>query len=214
MRLAASLIFVSAVLAVTPNAFADSFKFRAELSGDQEVPPPGVATSATGSIRLNFDAGLTEVAFDLRVHNGAGITQAHLHCARAGRNGPVVAFLFGLVSPGIDVDGRLAKGVLTNDDIVPQDCGAGDEDGDKDDDKDKDVDGGKPVNNIASLLAAIRDGLIYVNVHSEAYPPGEIRGQIFSKSDDDDKDGDKDSDKDGDKDSDKDGDKDSDKDVD
>ena len=35
------------------------------------------------------------------------------------------------------------------------------------------------INNIASLYAAILVGKIYLNVHSEANPGGEVRGQIF-----------------------------------
>ena len=35
------------------------------------------------------------------------------------------------------------------------------------------------INNIASLRAAIAEGLIYLNVHSEAQPPGIVRGQLL-----------------------------------
>ncbi len=46
---------------------------------------------------------------------------------------------------------------------------------------------GRPVNNIASLAFAARDGLIYANVHTVANPPGEIRGQLLEDDKDDDK---------------------------
>jgi len=37
------------------------------------------------------------------------------------------------------------------------------------------------INNIASLLNAIRAGVIYANVHTTANPNGELRGQIFTR---------------------------------
>ena len=38
---------------------------------------------------------------------------------------------------------------------------------------------GVTINNIASLQAAASAGRIYVNVHSEAFPAGVVRGQLF-----------------------------------
>ncbi len=38
---------------------------------------------------------------------------------------------------------------------------------------------GRPVNNIAALALAMRDGLIYINVHTAAFGGGEIRGQLL-----------------------------------
>ena len=144
---------------------ASPFSFNAQASGDQEVPP--TITSTRGKIKLNFDRALSKVDFVLTVKDGVAVTQAHLHCGRAGSNGPVVAFLFnGAPVPGpggIDVDGLLARDTLTNESIVPGPCGDFN------------------IVNIASLFAAMRDGIIYLNVHSEGNPPGEVRGQIFPR---------------------------------
>jgi hypothetical protein len=123
-----------------------------------------VATDTAGRLRLTFDPTLTRGTFRLRVTQGTGITQAHLHCAPAGVNGPIVVFLFGRVDPGVPVDGLLSEGELTNASFVPGvDCIAT---------------CGKSVNNIASLRAAILDGCIYANVHSELNRGGEVRGQV------------------------------------
>ena len=183
MRYVISVFLMAAVLAAAPSAFAEGFSFRTTATGDQEIQPPGgVITRTTGTLRLDFDAGLTEADFDLRVRRGRAITQAHLHCARAGVNGPIVAFLFD-VAPipgpgGVDVNGRLVRGTLTNADIEDGDFAAN-------------PNCGVVINNIASLLEAILKRSIYLNVHSEANPPGEIRGQIFPDGNDD---SDKDSD--------------------
>ena len=105
--------------------------------------------------------------FPLFVRRGVAITQAHLHCGSAGTNGPILAFLFN-VAPvpgpgGVNVNGRLARGTLTSDSLVTQVCG------------------GISVNTVAALYAAVREGLVYLNVHSEGNPPGEIRAQVFPR---------------------------------
>jgi len=155
-------------------AGGDEFAFEATLSGAQEVvgppflaPQPGVETATTGQLTLTFDPALASATFRFQVNQGEDITQAHLHCAPAGVNGPVTVFLFPAgppPSPGMDINGLLAEGALTNASVVAEvDCIATCD---------------QPVNNIASLRAAILEGCIYVNVHSVAQPDGVIRGQV------------------------------------
>jgi hypothetical protein len=145
-------------------------EFGASLSGAQEVttPPGGVVTDTSGHFGIEFDEDLSAAEFELVVKDGMDITGAHLHCARAGVNGPIVVFLLDEVPTNnpicLEVEGK-----LTNADIVEEDFAA-------------DASCGVAINNIASLLAAILDGLIYVNVHSEANPAGEVRGQLLSGS--------------------------------
>src|SRR5690606_35685690 len=97
---------------------------------------------------------------------GTGITQAHLHCARPGQNGPIVLFLSELEEQGRDVDGPLAQGTRGNEHIEASAAGCSELIG-------------RPVNNIAALAFAAADGLIYANVHSVVNPAGEIRGQLI-----------------------------------
>jgi len=155
----------------------DGLEFKADLTGDQEVPP--VVTNTTGEIEVEFNDDLTEAEFELEVRDGVAVTQAHLHCAPAGVNGPVMAFLFGFVPGGFDVDGDLAEFTLTDANIaaVGADCVPTI---------------GMAINNIADLAQAMQDGNIYANVHSVANPPGEVRGQLESDDDDDDDDNDDD----------------------
>ena len=152
-------LLVNVLLSV--EAVADHLSFSTDLSGAQEAPE--VITGAGGSALFNFDSALSEASFDLRVF-GSGITQAHLHCAPAGVNGPIVVFLFGPVNPGENLIGTPIKGTIINDDVIPPEdnpsCG-------------------RTINNIASLFAAMRAGEIYVNVHSSDNPSGVIRGQVF-----------------------------------
>jgi hypothetical protein len=121
-----------------------------------------------------FDEGLTQAEFTLNVADAIGVTQAHFHCGRPGQNGPIVVFLFPVgattAGPPTDVDGLLAGGTLTNvstdASFLVTDCVAAI---------------GRPVNNIASLFFAMRDGLIYANVHTATFPGGEIRSQLCGK---------------------------------
>ena len=159
-RFCATFLMLAALLAVSSLAYGDKgLRFEATLSGAQEVttdPPGGVDTDTTGKIKVNFDEGLTQAEFELSVFNGERVRVAHLHCERPGRNGPVVIFLYGPVDP-IDVDGELAEGTLTNAGFLPAGT--------------TDCPGliGSPVNNITSLAFAMRDGLIYANVHTVAH---------------------------------------------
>ncbi|HSH31783.1 MAG TPA: CHRD domain-containing protein, partial [Candidatus Saccharimonadales bacterium] len=99
--------------------------------------------------------------FDLRAQDAEAVTAAHLHCAPVGQNGPVIAFLFGNVPGGFNVDGQLAAFRLTDANILPAGTQCN-----------------PAVTNITDLTAAIAAGNIYVNVHTVAHPNGEIRGQL------------------------------------
>lgn len=176
MKLLSTSILAAAFFVAMGIAYAGDQEFKASLSGAQEVP--GVDTNAKGRITVRFDSAFTKVQVDLRIHKLADtFAAAHFHCNRPGLNGPVP---FGLINPGpLTFDGRRIRGVLTNADFTGSDC----------------VDAiGRPVNNIAALAFAMRDGLIYINVHSTDVPSGEIRGQMLGGDNHDDDDDDSDSD--------------------
>lgn len=161
-----TLCLVSALLlAVLPATTAGAaplfqLEFSANLSGAQEVG--GVTTGTTGDVRLRFDAGLSTLRVVLSVFNGEDITAAHIHCAPAGVNGPIVVTLFS--GPQQDVNGVLVNANFDRTDVTPTVCGPHD----------------TTINDIASLLAGLREGILYINVHSAANPGGEVRGQLFA----------------------------------
>ena len=152
----------------------DTFDFGAQLSGAQEVvppdapttPSPGVATQTTGTLQLAVAHDLASMAFRLVVQNGVGVTASHLHCGRAGQNGPIVVALSAPNAEGQDVNGVLAEGTATNANIAEtaSDCEALI---------------GRPIRNIAALTSAAAEGLIYANVHTVNNPAGELRGQVI-----------------------------------
>ena len=128
--------------------------FVANLSGGQEVP--AVATDAFGDARFELNDAGTELNFELNVFAIDNVSQAHIHLAPAGENGPVVAFLFGFSDPATGlVNGLLSSGIITVADLF-----------------------GDLVGDFAGLVAALGSGNIYVNVHTTEFPGGEIRGQV------------------------------------
>jgi len=135
-------------------------KFFAVLSGAQEVP--AVDTAAGARALALFDRAFTRVTVIVHPDSELNIVAAHFHCARAGANGPVA---FGLLNPGplTMLSGR-TRVVLDNDDFVGTDCTEA---------------VGRPVNNIAALALAMRDELIYLNLHTPFAPAGEVRGQML-----------------------------------
>lgn len=156
MRRLTILMTVLALVAVSATpALADSEVdriARAELSGRNEVPP--VLTDGQGQARFNVSD--ESIEYRLFVSDLENITQAHIHLGPAGENGPVVAFLFGFVEGGVTVDGLLATGTITAEDLVGPLAG-------------------QPL---SALIDAMNSGNAYVNVHTVANPAGEIRGQI------------------------------------
>ncbi|MFZ2508920.1 MAG: CHRD domain-containing protein [Steroidobacteraceae bacterium] len=167
MKLFSTSILAATVLAVSSMASADDREFEAFLSGAQEMPSAN--TPAIGRITAKFDRAFTSVTVDLKVINLVGtFAAAHFHCNRPGANGPVA---FGLVNPGpLTFDGRRIRGTLTNANFTGADCTGPT---------------GRPVNNIAALAFAMRDGLVYANVHTNVFPGGEIRGQMLEADEDD-----------------------------
>ena len=128
--------------------------FRAELSGANEVPPVETNTTGEAAFTVRGDT----IDFELEIINADnifGVAGAHIHCAPAGVNGPVVAFLAGAVPGGFDGSVEV-KATLSVANIVNQSCGA----------------------DIAELVESMSNGDAYVNVHSPAHPGGEARGQI------------------------------------
>jgi hypothetical protein len=130
------------------------------LKGGNEVPP--VTTDGFGFAALGVNRAETAIGFVLTAFRLENIVVAHIHCGAPGVNGPVVADLFVPAAP-VTKSGLLAHGAITTEDVIPRpdspQCPGG-------------------VANLDQLLAKIRAGDAYVNVHTTSVPSGEIRGQI------------------------------------
>ena len=153
-------ICISVLILVTvfacPLQASNAVNFNVSLSGDNEVPP--VETDTSGTAILHVDQNLSEIRLKLNVRSGEaalGAAGAHFHCAPAGANGPVVAFIAGSFPPGYDGAFEL-RATLTDASIINPACGA----------------------TIMELVGSMLDGNVYLNVHSTAHPGGVIRGQV------------------------------------
>ena len=112
---------------------------------------------------LSVNPAGTQISYSLTYSalQGGSALAAHIHFAQTSVNGGVVAFLCGGGGkPACPVNGGTVPGTIVAADVlaVPaQGIAAGD---------------------LASVLRAMRSGVTYANVHSAAFPGGEIRCQI------------------------------------
>jgi len=87
------------------------------------------------------------------------VNAAHIHMGEHGKNGSVVLTLY-KSDPTELKTGKLAEANLTA----------------------SDFDGPMKGKGTSDLVAAIKEGKAYVNVHSTDFPDGEIRGQLNASS--------------------------------
>lgn len=129
-------------------------EFGAFLTGTEEVP--AVAAPGSGAVSLAVKDDGNSIHFEVRVANTTGITTAHLHRAPIGTNGGVVVTLIPNQPPSGLENGVIAEGIITEGNL----SGAL---------------AGQPL---AALIEDMKNGLIYVNVHTSSNPGGQIRGQV------------------------------------
>jgi hypothetical protein len=139
---------------------------RESLNGYEETPL-AVSTAANGDFRLSIDRRRQEMHYRLSYEDFTSpVLQAHIHFGSESQSGGISVFLCTNLgngpagtqpcpSPSGTVTGTIRPGDI----IGPsaQGIAAGEFD---------------------ELVSAIRAGYTYANVHSQAFPPGEIRAQL------------------------------------
>lgn len=134
--------------------------FTAHLKSINELPRGSIVSQGQGQAIFHLSEDGTSLQYKLIVANIENVTQAHIHCGNANQNGSVVAFLFGFVAGGVDVNGILAEGAITASDLRPAPASCPD------------------LDTFEELVERLRNGTAYVNVHTVLHPGGEIRGQV------------------------------------
>jgi hypothetical protein len=139
------------------------------LTGAGEVPARDTPAQGQATFRVNDD--LTAIEYKLNAANIDNVIMAHIHIGPATCNCPIGVWLTEGPPPfpsgGGPFDGRLAEGTITAADLVGPLAGK----------------------TVADLVAEIRSGNAYVNVHTNDgvnptntgpgdFPGGEIRGQL------------------------------------
>lgn len=161
-----TILAVSAVTVIGQSAFAETTSnykqsFTATLSGDNEVP--AVMTDAKGSATFGVSNDERSIDYAVTAMNAEDVTAAHIHCAEKGKNGPVIAGIF--MGEPTTFNGEVAKGTLDEKSILPAAANCS-----------------PNITTTSQLVQAMREGKLYVNVHSVAHPDGLIRGQIEAKA--------------------------------
>jgi hypothetical protein len=143
---------------------------REFLTGYEEVATGIAAISTTGTgrfiARINHDR--TEIDYWLKYEELEGdVTQAHIHFGNKGTAGGISVWLCGTATnpgpadtPACPVPGEWVSGTLTAANVIGP------------------VAQGIEAGAFDELLAAIRAGRTYVNVHTTKWGSGEIRSQI------------------------------------
>ena len=138
----------------------ESNHFVSHMTGDEERPTP-VVTDAHGQAVFRLSKDGSTMHYRVIVNHLDDVTQAHIHIlVPPSTTGPFVVFLFPFNPAGVDPgNGILSEGTFTQADLIPRaNIGF--------------------TGTMAELLAAMRGGTAYVNVHSVPFPAGEIRGDV------------------------------------
>jgi hypothetical protein len=168
-----SLALVSIFIFTFGEARAETI--HAALTGSQEVPV--VSTEAAGDFRGSISRDDQSIAYELTYSGlqGTLTTQAHIHVAQPGVNGGIVIWLCQSASnPGpvgipecTNGSGKFVGTITAASIVAIGGANVGQQIG---------------AQQLAKVIAAMRDGNTYVNVHTNASTGGEIRGQIRASS--------------------------------
>ncbi len=143
------LITVLSLTSTLSIAGAATLKFGGPINGSQEVPPVE-GTSAAGSAVLTLDT--ETLTYDLKI-DIAGLPEtinaAHIHSAPVGVNGGVIVNLLDEEDESFEELGSFKRYSVA----------------------------GKPFD--PAGLASLFGGDTYLNFHTDAFPGGEVRGQLL-----------------------------------
>jgi CHRD domain len=170
-RLQTVLVLIGGFLLAPSIAGAE--RISAELSGYDEVP--SVSTVAQGEFSAQIARDDRSISYELRYSGLQGtVQQAHIHVAQPGVNGSIVIWLCQTATPFLDPTGlapqcpagQATEAVVTGN-ITAANVIAGSTTSQQ-----------LTAGDLAEIIAAIRAGVGYVNVHTNLSPGGEIRGHL------------------------------------
>lgn len=164
-------IMTALLVVMAAPLVAHAERIKASLIGYQEVP--AVSTVATGEFSATISPDDESIDYELTYSGLQGmVTQSHIHVAQLSVNGSIVIWLCStaaIPSPagtqtcpksgtitGTITAANVVAGATASQQLMAED--------------------------LAAVIAAIRAGVAYANVHTDLSPGGEIRGQIKASS--------------------------------
>jgi hypothetical protein len=152
------LALAPAALLLASPASAIPLLFHADLSEDQVIPPVSSPVSSFGTFNLTLSEDGTSGTFEFRLTVRSienPLTLSHIHAGAAGANGPTEQLLFDLTGVPIEITGDY---IVFSGDFQNASLGLG------------------LMDCAAGGVGTICD--YYVNVATEVFPDGELRGQL------------------------------------
>lgn len=153
----ASVLSASSVF-IFPNIVKgqEQQAFSAVLSGKNEVPPTNPDSAGLATFQLNDNA--SQISYSVNISGIEKVSQAQIYIGTIGQKGDLVATLAKekSASGGDDTPMILISGNLTKNDLQ----------------------GPLKDNEITNLVNLMNNGTTYVNIYTDKYPEGAIRGQI------------------------------------
>jgi hypothetical protein len=159
--------------ALADDSRGDTAMVHARLIGYEEVP--AVSSAANGTFKARIDKATGEIDYEFSYEGlQAPVLQAHIHFGQRGVNGGIAVWLcqsasnpaptaVAATTPVCTSPAGVFSGRITAASVIgpggTQQLGAGE---------------------LNELVAALRAGVAYTNVHTSISPGGEIRGQIGS----------------------------------
>src|SRR5262245_22519323 len=146
------------------NAVQSGFNER--LTGYEETPV-ALSTTGSGQFRAQISDERQEITYRLTYNNlEAPVLQAHVHFGAAAQTGGISFFICTNLGNGpagtqpCPAPPAVVTGTITPADVIGP------------------TGQGISAGQFGELIKAMRNGVTYVNVHSQLYPGGEIRAQL------------------------------------
>jgi len=170
MKKLAVIVAAPLLACAASAAIADEDRFSLRLNGYEEVP--ALSTAGSGRFRAEISRHDDAIDYVLSYADLQGnVTQAHVHFGQFSVNGGISFFLCTNLGNGpagtqlCPPAPATVRGTIRAADVIGPN-GQGIAPGE-----------------LAEIIAAIRAGIAYANVHSSLFPAGEIRAQFPERSD-------------------------------
>jgi len=169
MKKLATLIVVALGLAICNAALAE--KLKVKLQGYQETPNT-LSSPAFGEFEATISPHEDSIAWEM-TYGGfpTPVLQSHIHFGQRALSGGISIFLCtnltnappppATATQSCPTPGGTISGLITSSDVIGP-AGQGIAPGE-----------------LAEIIAAIRAGYAYVNIHTQQFPSGEIRGEFM-----------------------------------